>query len=78
MSFVLTPTKTPQGWVVTMPPEMAQQAEVAEGSHLIVHVGQGKDKVEIIPPATAEMKESVRAAADKFKDLFAELKRRGD
>ena len=60
-----------------MPPEMAQQAEVAEGSYLIVHLGQGQAEVEILPPATAEMKESVRVAADKFKDLFAELKRQG-
>ena len=78
MSSLLTPSKTPQGWLITMPPEMTRQAEVADGSYLIVHVGKGSAEVEILPPATAEMKESVRQTADKFKDFFAELKRRGD
>ncbi len=78
MSGLLTPTKTERGWVVQMLPEMAADAGVADGSIVVLHFQPSGVTAEILPPATAEMKQEVREIADKFQDLFAELKRRGD
>lgn len=70
--------KTEQGWAVRMPPEMAMAAGVPEGSIIVLHFECGGIKAEILPPATGEMKQSVRESVEKFKDAFAELKRLGD
>ncbi|MCI0486876.1 MAG: hypothetical protein L0229_09775 [Blastocatellia bacterium] len=75
MSELLTPTKTDQGWAVTMTPEMARAAGVAEGSIIVLYLKEGNVSAEIMPPATEEMKRSVRESIDKFKDAFAEMKR---
>jgi antitoxin component of MazEF toxin-antitoxin module len=74
----LTPVKDGDAWVITMPPEMAHAAGVAEGSMLSLHFVSGAIAVEILPPATEELRAEVRRIADKFKDAFAEMKRRGD
>jgi hypothetical protein len=73
-----TPTKTDRGWIITMPPEMAQDAGVAEGSVLLLYLNAGGATAEILPPATPELRQGVRRIADKFQDAFAEMKRRGD
>ena len=78
MSELLTPQKTERGWVVNMMPEMAREASVVEGSYLVFYLSAGPVSVEILPPATDEMKQSVEASMDKFKDAFAEMKRLGD
>lgn len=78
MTGLLTPTKTDRGWAVQMLPEMVADAGVADGSVVVLHFEAGGVTAEILPPATAKMKEEVREIADKFQDLFDELKRRGD
>ena len=78
MSSLLSANKTEQGWVVEMPPEMSNEAGVAQGSYIILYLSKGQVKAEILPPASAELKQEVREIADKFRDAFAEMKRRGD
>ena len=77
MSGLLTPVRTEYGWVITMTPEMSRQAGVAENSLIVLHL-EGKISAEILPPATPEMKESVRRISEKFREAFAEMKRLGD
>jgi hypothetical protein len=78
MSEILTPRKGEHGWIVSMTPEMAREAGVAEGSHLVLYLREGQVSTEILPPATEEAKRATRESADKFKEAFAELKRLGD
>lgn len=78
MSGFVVPTKTEQGWVVEMSREMASQAGVAEGSFILLYLSEQGVRAEILPPASEELKGSVREIADKFRDAFAEMKRRGD
>jgi antitoxin component of MazEF toxin-antitoxin module len=78
MPGALTFDKHEQGWAATMPPDMAQAAGVAEGSIVVLHLEADGIVAEILPPVTEAMKQEVRDIAEQFKDLFAELKRRGD
>lgn len=78
MHEVSTPQKSDHGWVVTMTPEMASEAGVAEGSFLVFYLQDGQVSAEILPPATEEMKRSVEESVEKFGDAFAEMKRLGD
>ena len=78
MSELLTPTKTDQGWVLAMAPEMARAAGVVEGSLIVLSLKDGGVSAEILPPATEEMKRSVQESIDKFGDAFGEMKRLGD
>lgn len=78
MSEMPTIIRTEQGWTVPMLPEMTQIADVPEGSFIVLHLERGGVQAEIIPPATKEMKRSVRESVEKFKDAFAEMKRLGD
>lgn len=78
MSTLLTPNKTEQGWVVTMSPEMARAAGVAEGSLIVLYLKEGSVSAEILPPPSEEMQRSVQESIDKFGDAFAEMKRLGD
>ena len=79
MSELLTPSKTDQGWVLTMVPEMARAAGVAEGSLIVLYLkGSGTIAAEILPPASEATKRSVEESVDKFGDAFAEMKRLGD
>lgn len=66
------------GWVIAMTPEMARAARVAEGSYIVLYVREGSVTAEILPPATDEMKESVRRFAEQNADFLAEIKRFGD
>jgi hypothetical protein len=78
MGELLTPQKTERGWVVPMTPEMACEAGVAEGSFLVIYLSQGGVSAEVLPPASDDVKESVRQSIEKFGDAFAEMKRLGD
>ncbi|HWQ33397.1 MAG TPA: hypothetical protein VNQ79_11120 [Blastocatellia bacterium] len=78
MSSVLIPQKTGQGWVIEMPPEMAHAVGVAEGSLLILNAGEGGIRTEILPPPTPELEAAAQRLYQKYKDVFAELKRVGD
>jgi hypothetical protein len=78
MSSILTPQKTDRGWVIEIPPEMAQALGVAEGSMAVLHAKAGRIEVEILPPPSPELKESARRIYEKHKDAFEEMKRRGD
>jgi hypothetical protein len=78
MSALLNPIKKEQGWVISMSPEMARDAGVAEGSSIVLYLKEGSVSAEILPPATEEMKRSVQESIDKFADAFAEMKRLGD
>ncbi len=78
MSGTLTPQKTDLGWVIEIPKEMAQAMGVAEGSIAVLHPSAGSFEVEILPPPSAELKESVRRVYEKYKEAFEEMKRLGD
>jgi len=78
MSDLLTPQKTERGWVIPMTPEMAREAAAAEGSLLVVYLSQEGVSAEVLPPATDEVKESVRQSVEKFGRAFDEMKRLGD
>lgn len=66
------------GWVIAMTPEMAHAARVAEGSYVVLYLKEGSVTAEILPPATEEMKESVRRFAERNADFLEEMKRLGD
>jgi hypothetical protein len=74
----VTPVKTEQGWVITMPAEMAQDAGVPEGSIVVLYPINGSISTEIIPPASPELERKVEDIADKFHEAFVEMKRLGD
>ena len=66
------------GWVIAMTPEMARAAGVAEGSYVVLYLKEGSVTAEILPPATEEMKESVRRFTERNADFLEEMKRLGD
>ena len=79
MSQSLTNVKPEGGaWVIAMTPEMARAAGVTEGSYVVLYVKEGSITAEILPPASAEMKESVRRFAERNADFLEEIKRLGD
>jgi len=61
-----------------MTPEMAREAGVAEGSFLVIYLSQEGVAAEVLPPASDDVKESVRQSIEKFRDAYAEMKRLGD
>ena len=71
---------TPQddGWVLQMSPEMARAAGVAENSLIVFYLSDGAVAAEILPPATTEMKESVRRFVERNAGFLEEMKRLGD
>ena len=78
MSSTTIPQKTDLGWVVDVPNEIAQAIGVAEGSIALLHATEGRLEVEILPPPSKELVESVRQTYKQFKDAFDEMKRLGD
>jgi hypothetical protein len=78
MSDLLIPQKRERGWIISMTPEMAREADVAEGSLLAIYLSQTGVSVEVLPPATDEIKNSIQQSVEKFGDAFAEMKRLGD
>ncbi len=78
MSDLLTPQKTERGWVIPMTLEMAREADVVEGSLLVIYLSHTGVSAEVLPPATDEIKDSIQQSIEKFGDAFAEMKRLGD
>jgi hypothetical protein len=78
MSISLTPEKTDRGWVIEIPNEMASAMDVAEGSIAVLHTRAGTFEVEVLPPPSPELEQSVERIHEKYKDAFAEMKRLGD
>ncbi|HEX6188949.1 MAG TPA: hypothetical protein VFZ40_12800 [Pyrinomonadaceae bacterium] len=61
-----------------MTAEMAREANVAEGSSLVIDLSQDGVSAEVLPPVTDEIKNSVARSGEKFGEAFAEMKRLGD
>ena len=79
MSHLLTHVKPDNdGWVITMTPEMAHAAGVAEDSMIAFYLSDGAVTAQILPLASPELRADVHRIADKFRDAFAEMKRLGD
>ena len=78
MSNELMSRKVGDSWVIEIPDEMAQAMGVSPGSLAVLHAGQGAIEVEVLPPPSPELDESVRRIYDKYKDAFEEMKRLGD
>jgi hypothetical protein len=57
---------------------MARATGVAEGSYVVLYVKEGSVTAEVLPPATEEMKESVRRFAQRNADFLEGMKRLGD
>jgi hypothetical protein len=78
MSTSTIPQKTNLGWVVNVPDEIAQELGVSEGTIAVLHAKDGRLEVEILPPPSRELVESVRQTYEQFKEAFDEMKRLGD
>ena len=78
MSSILIPKSTDRGWVVELPVEMTVALGVSEGSLAVLHPRGGSIEVEILPPASREIKDAARRIHDKYRDAFEEMKRLGD
>ena len=73
-----TPQKTDLGWTIEIPPEMAETIGVAIGSLAVLHTTAHGVEVEILPPPSSELRESVRQIYEDYQETFEELKRLGD
>lgn len=78
MNSTTIPQKTDLGWVVDVPDEIAKVLGVAEGSIALLHVNEGRLEVEVLPPPSKELVESVGRSYEQFKEAFDEMKRLGD
>jgi hypothetical protein len=78
MSSPTIPEKTALGWVVDVPNEIARELGVSEGSIAIIHAKDGRLELEILPPPSDQLTESVRQTYEQFEEAFDELKRLGD
>jgi hypothetical protein len=78
MSGTLTPRKTEIGWVMEIPPEMAEILKVEPGSIVVLYPKEGVLETEILPAPSAELKEDFERLLAKYKETCEELKRVGD
>jgi hypothetical protein len=78
MIEVLTPRKTDLGWVIDLPPEMAQAMKISPDSIVVLYPREGALETEILPPPSAELQADFERLFDKYQDTFEELKRLGD
>ncbi len=78
MAETITPMKTEMGWVMEIPPEMAEILKVEPGSLAILYPKGGALETEILPPPSAELKEDFERLFNKYRETFEELKRIGD
>jgi hypothetical protein len=78
MSTSTIPQKTDLGWVVDVPDEIAQELGVCDGTIAVLHAKDGRLEVEILPPPSKKLVESVRQTYEQFKEAFDEMKRLGD
>ena len=51
---------------------------MSEGSFAVLHPKEGGIEVEILPPASMEIKDAARRILNKHKDALEEMKRLGD
>jgi hypothetical protein len=82
MSAVLTPTnvprKTDQGWIIDIPPDMADVMGVARGSIGVLYPRTDGLSIEVLPPPSPELIEMVSEICEQFREDFEEMKRFGD
>lgn len=78
MASTITPRKTEIGWVMEIPPEMAEILKVEPGSMVVLYPKEGTLETEILPSPSAELKEDFERLFDKYKETCEELKRIGD
>ncbi len=78
MSNTNPPRKTDRGWVVHIPPEIAQSLKVVEGSVALLHAESGRLEFEILPPLSPEMSALVRETYEESREALEEMKRLGD
>ena len=74
----LAPQKTEIGWVIEVPAEIAAGLGVVGGSFAVLSTRDGRLEVEILPPPSPELVQSVRETCEEFKEAFDEMKRLGD
>lgn len=74
MGNVLTPQKTDQRWIIEIPDEIVMAMDAPNGSLGLLCVRDGKIEVEILPPPSPGLDESVSRIHAKFKDAFEEMK----
>ena len=74
----LAAQKTDIGWVIEVPAEIARVLGVAEGSFAVLTAKEGRLEVEVLPPPSPELIQSVHETCEEFKDAFDEMKRLGD
>lgn len=70
--------KREQGWIVELPDEFAENIGVEKNSIGLLGYKNGKIEVEILPPPSPELEESVNRIFNKYKEAFEEMKRLGD
>ena len=78
MAGILTPHKTQIGWIMPIPPEMAEILKVDADSIVMLHPKEGVLETEILPTPSAELKQDFERLFDKYKETCEELKRIGD
>ena len=78
MSNQATIQKTDKGWIIEIPDEFADEFGVEKKSIGLLGYKEGKIEVEVLPPPTAQLENSVDRILDKYQDAFAEMKRLGD
>lgn len=82
MSAVLTsstaPRKTDEGWIIDIPPDMADVMGIAHGSIGVLYPSQKGISIEILPPPSPKLVSSVLETCEEFHEAFEEMKRLGD
>ncbi|MCY7347499.1 MAG: hypothetical protein LH614_14945 [Pyrinomonadaceae bacterium] len=78
MNNQITIQKSEKGWILELPDEFAESIGVEKNSIGLLGYKDGKIEVEVLPPPSPELKESVDRIFNKYKDAFEEMKRLGD
>ena len=78
MNNQATIQKSGQQWIIELPDEFAESIGVEKNSIGLLGCKDGKIEVEILPPPSPQLEESVDRIYDKYKDAFKEMKRLGD
>jgi hypothetical protein len=78
MSRITTPRKTELGWVIDLPPEIAETLAVEPKSIVLLYAKEGTLATEILPPPTAEVETEFARLWEKHQATMTELQRLGD
>ena len=78
MDTELQVSKSPQGWIVAMTPEMAEVAGVDASSAILLHVDKEQITAEIISPLGPALDRMVDETIETMRDAFGEMKKHGD